>query len=144
MKKILPQANNLNTLIKVFIYYSNKKECSLQDIADFCNFEIRQASYYLNACVFLGLIDEDNKLSQIGKEIITDVSTIRQSIYIRIITDDLIGKIFSQLLIKPKENIKDFTCKLILENYPDYSMPVIERRASTIINWCQEIIEYVK
>lgn len=88
MKKILPQANNLNTLIKVFIYYSNKKECSLQDIADFCNFEIRQASYYLNACVFLGLIDEDNKLSQIGKEIITDVSTIRQSIYIRIITDD--------------------------------------------------------
>ena len=35
MKKILPQANNLNTLIKVFIYYSNKKECSLQDIADF-------------------------------------------------------------------------------------------------------------
>ena len=52
MKKLLPQANSLDTVIKVFVYVASKQSCTQSDIADFCSFEPRQAAYYLNACYY--------------------------------------------------------------------------------------------
>ena len=57
MKKLLPQANDLEKVINVFVYTLSKSNCTKQDIADFCQFDIRQADYYLGACHYLNLLD---------------------------------------------------------------------------------------
>ena len=138
MKKLLPQANNLDTLIKVFIYFGNKKDCTVQEIADFIGFEPRQAQYYLSACIYLDLIDETPKLTDFGKSLFDEPSLIKNKIFERIISDEIIGKIFAHLLLFNDE-LKEYSYKIIKNYYPDYSDAVIERRASTLINWCKEI-----
>lgn len=142
MKKLLPQANSLDTLINVFIYFGNKKNCTIMDIASFCNFEPRQAQYYLSACIYLDLIDENTEITEYGKSLFVDNSLIREKIYERIISDEIIGKVFSHMLFFG--DVKDFSYDLLKKYYPEYSDAVIERRASTLKNWCSEIIDYIK
>ena len=145
MNKIIPQANSLDTLIKVFIYFANKKDCSLQDIADFIGFSPRQASYYLNACYYLDLVDETGTiLSDFGKSIVQCPNMINELIYSRIIEDRLIGKVFTKMLFFPNENIKSFTMNLLSREWPEYKEGVIERRTSTLVSWCNDIIKYIK
>lgn len=143
MKKLLPQANNLDTLIKVFIYFGNKKDCTVQDIADFIGFEPRQAQYYLSACIYLDLIDETPELTEFGKFLFDEPTLIKSRIYERIISDEIIGKIFAHFLLI-EDNIKEYSCSLIKQYYPDYSDAVIERRASTLINWIKEIKKHIR
>lgn len=142
MRKLLPQANNLDTLIKVFIYFGNKKECTIQDIADFIGFEPRQAQYYLSACIYLELIDETPNLTEFGKSLFEDPTTIKNRIYERIISDEVIGKVFAHALLFD-DDLKSYSCMIINRFYPDYSEAVIERRASTIKNWCIEIKKFL-
>ena len=144
MNKLLPQANSLNTVIDVFIYVSTMPNWTLNDVADFCHFEVRQSSYYINACYYIGLLNEDGTISEEGKIILSDPSSIKKSVYERVISDPLISKIFAVLLIEGEKNLRDFTNKLLSKSYPDYSDAVIERRASTLINWCIEIKNYIK
>ena len=139
MKKLLPQANNLDTLIKVFIYFGNKENCTINDIANFIGFEPRQAQYYLSACIYLDLIDETPKLTVFGKSLFNEPSLIKDKIYERIISDEIIGKIFAHLLLF-NDDIKDYSCNVIRHYYPEYSDAVIERRASTLNNWCERVI----
>lgn len=139
MKKLLPQANNLDTLIKVFIYFGNKKDCTVQEIADFIGFEPRQAQYYLSACIYLDLIDETPELTEFGKSLFDEPALIKNRIYERIISDEIIGKIFAHMLLF-EDDIKDYACTIIKQYYPEYSDAVIERRASTLKKWCLETI----
>ena len=142
MKKLLPQANNLDTLIKVFIYFGNKKDCTVQEIADFIGFEPRQAQYYLSACIYLDLIDETPVLTEFGKTLFDEPALINNKIYERIISDEIIGKIFAHSLLFD-DDIKDYSYRIIKTCYPNYSDAVIERRASTLLNWCKEIKGYL-
>lgn len=142
MKKLLPQANNLDTLIKVFIYFGNKENCTINDIANFIGFEPRQAQYYLSACIYLDLIDEKPKLTEFGKSLFEDPTTIKNKIYERIISDEVIGKVFAHLLLF-NDDVKDYSFEIVKNYYQDYSYAVIERRASTIKNWCEKILKEV-
>lgn len=141
MKKLLPQANSLDTVIKVFVYACTKKECSQADIAKFCSFEPRQAAYYLNACYYLGLVDDKGSVTELGKEILENPDEIKQQVYWLIINDEIIGSVFNYKLIFPNKDAREFTIKWLGEKYPDYSTAVIERRASTLLNWCDEILD---
>ena len=144
MKKLLPQANSLNTVIDVFIYTSTMKNWTLEDVAGFCKFEVRQSSYYINACYYLGLLNEDGSLSDEGKEIIADPNHIKDRVYEKVISDSLISKVFAKLLIEGESGLKIFVVDLLSKEYPEYSIAVIERRASTLINWCLEINSYIR
>ena len=115
MKKLLPQANNLDTIVKAFIYYGNKKNCTLDDVAHFCNFEVRQASYYINACGYLNLISEDGQITKLGNDILDDSEHIRDRIYELIISDELIGRIFAHFCFFREDN--DFVVSLLKEKY---------------------------
>lgn len=141
MKKILPQANNLETVIKVFIYFGNKVGCTIQDIANFCGFDPRQAQYYLSACIYLDLITEDLQLTEYGKSLFGEPTLIKKKIYEKIISDEVIGKIFAHMLFF-EEDIKKYASFIIKRYYPEYSDAVVERRASTLKNWCMEIKKY--
>ena len=143
MKKLLPQANSLSRVIDVFIYYGCRKDCSVQDIAAFCQFEPRQAQYYLKAAVYLDLLDEDLKVTEFGKRMLENSSDIRRSIYARIISDELIGKLFAHMLLYPQEDPKEFGIEYLSPLFPEYGDAVIQRRLSTLITWCKEVIDYV-
>ena len=140
MKKLLPQANNLDTIVKVFIYACNKINCSQNDIAEFCHFEPRQAAYYLNACYYLGILDENGHKNELSEDILKDSSRVKLRVYERIINDPIIGEIFTRKLLFPEDDNKAFANEWLRRNYPEYSDAVIERRASTLINWCDEIL----
>lgn len=141
MKKLLPQANSLDTVIKVFVYACTKKECTQADIAEFCSFEPRQAAYYLNACYYLGLVDDKGSVTTLGKDILEKPDEIKQQVYWLILNDDVIGTVFNYKLIFPNKDAREFTIKWLEGKYPDYSGAVIERRASTLLNWCDEILD---
>jgi len=143
MKKLLPQANSINRVIDVFIYYGCRKNCSIQDIASFCEFEPRQAQYYLNAAVYLDLLDENLQVTDFGKRMLENSSDIKRSIYERIIADDVIGKLFAHMLLYPQEDPKVFGTSFLSPLFPEYGEAVIQRRLSTLITWCKEVIDYV-
>ena len=143
MKKLLPQANSLSRVIDVFIYYGCRKDCNVQDIAAFCQFEPRQAQYYLNAAVYLDLLDSDLKVTEFGKRVLGDSSDIKRSIYAMIISDEIIGKLFAHMLLYPLEDPKEFGIEYLRHLFPEYGDAVILRRLSTLIAWCKEVIDYI-
>lgn len=140
MKKLLPQANSLDTVIMVFIYACSKKGCTQTDIADFCSFEPRQAAYYLNACFYLGLVDANGTITSLGSDIMNNIDELKQQIYWLILKDKIIGTIFNYKLIFPEKDSRQFAIDFLTNNFPEYSKAVIRRRASTLLNWCDEIL----
>lgn len=143
-KKLLPQANSLDTVIRVFVYISVMDGCSLDDIAGFCNFEQRQASYYLNACYYLDLVDETGNITPFGQSIIDNYEFPQPAIYERIINDDVIGKIFSHMLVFPKDDQNRYAIEYLTPLFPEYGDAVIKRRASTLRSWCEDILKAIK
>ena len=102
MKKLLPQANTLATVIRTFKFIANTMNCTLNDIADFNNFEVRQAAYYSNACYFLDLLDENFKLTSLGEDIMQDPKRAKIRIYEQIIKNELIGQLFAKTALYPR------------------------------------------
>lgn len=143
MKKLLPQANTLATVVRTFKLIANTKDCKLNDIAEFNKFELRQAAYYSNACLFLGLIDEGLKLTPLGEEIMREPKQAKVRIYEQIIKDELIGQIFAKTVLYPKEIAINEGKEIVRENYPEYGEAVIDRRTKCLIGWCEEIIGYM-
>ena len=118
--------------------------CTLSDIASFNNFEMRQASYYSNACFFLGLIDESLKLTPLGEDIMTDPRNAKVRIYELIIKHELIGQLFAKTALYPKRKVIRDGKALVRSLYPEYGEAVIDRRTKCLIGWCEEIIDYMK
>ena len=145
MKTILIQANNLDTVIDVFIYISTNQGCSKQDVADFCGFSLRQVDYYANACVYLGLLSEDWKKTDLANDIFeNNPAEVTERVYAEIISDELMGKIFSRVYTLPNADHSEYAKKMTMELFPGYSDAVYERRSDNIIKWCKRIIGYTK
>lgn len=144
MKKLLPQANTLATVIRTFKLIGNTMNCSLDDIADFNKFDIRQASYYSNACLFLDLIDENLHLTPLGEDIMQEPRRAKIRIYELIIKNELIGQLFAKTALYPKRTAVKEGKELVRARYPEYGEAVIDRRTKCLIGWCEEIIDYMK
>ena len=153
MKKLLPQANTLATVIRTFKFIANTMNCSLNDIADFNKFEVRQAAYYSNACYFLELIDENLilelidenlKLTSLGEDIMQDPKRAKVRIYEQIIKNELIGQLFAKTALYPRRTAIKEGKELVRGLYPEYGEAVIDRRTKCLIGWCEEIIDYMK
>lgn len=144
MKKLLPQANTLATVIRTFKLIGNTMNCCLKDIAEFNKFDVRQAAYYSNACYFLDLIDENLRLTPLGEEIMQDSRRAKIRIYELIIKNELIGQIFAKTALYPKRTAVKEGKELVKTLYPEYGEAVIDRRTKCLIGWCEEIIEHIK
>ena len=141
MKKLLIQANNLQTVLDVFSFIYKTPECSKAQVAKHVGFTLRQASYYTNACLYLGLIDEKMRPTPLAHDIfINNPSNIIERIYECIKTDELVGSIFARRLQQPDSDVFAYAESIVKENYPGYSEAVYKRRIDTIISWCDQII----
>lgn len=142
MGKILIQANNLDMVIDTFMYIYMHPGCKKQDLADYCGFSLRQADYYTNACIYLDLINDDWSKTPLAVDIFTNnPAEISERVYARIISDELMGKIFARIYVLPNEDPSTFALELTKEYYPGYSEAVYERRSDNIVKWCRRIIE---
>lgn len=144
MKKLLPQANTLQTVIRTFKFIANTIDCTLDDIAEFNQFRLRQASYYSNACFYLGLIEEDLQLSPLGEEIMEEPKNAKVRVYELIIKHELIGQLFAKTALYPKARAVKEGKELVRELYPEYGEAVIDRRTRCLIGWCEEILDFIK
>jgi len=143
MNKLLPQANSLDTVIKTFIYASNKVDCNLQDISTFCGFTGRQACYYASACLYLDLLDQKMQPTELGLNILGNTENIRIRIYELVMNDYLISRIFHFMLLYPSDSIQ-LSRNWVASQYPGYGYAVIERRTQCLMSWCQEIIDCIQ
>ena len=144
MKKLLPQANTLATVIRTFKLIANVPDCTLEDIADFNKFDKRQAYYYSNACYYLDLIDEDLKISLLGREIMKTPKDAKVKIYELIIKHELIGVLFAKTALYSKRVAVKEGKEIVRLLYPSYGEAVIDRRTRCLIGWCEEIIEFMR
>lgn len=144
MKKLLPQANTLATVIRTFKLVGNTMDCTLNDIADFNKFEVRQAAYYSNACYFLDLIDENLKLTPLGEDIMQEPKRAKIRIYEQILKNELIGQLFAKTALYSKRTAIKEGKEIVRKMYPDYGEAVLDRRTKCLIGWCEEILEYIK
>ena len=144
MKKLLIQANNLQTVLDVFTFIYKTPGCGKTLVAKHIGFTLRQADYYTNACLYLGLIDEKMEPTPLAHDIFTNnPSNIKERIYECIITDELVGKIFARRLLQPDVislHMQSLSLKRII---PGYSEAVYKRRIDTIITWCETIIKSI-
>ncbi len=144
MKKLLPQANSLDVVIETFKYCVEHPAYTKTELATHIGYQPRQVDYYLNACLYLDILDYDGKPTDDSIELYKLGDYLRLGIYERVLNDSLIGKIFTHYLIFPAEEIKEYAFKEVSSLYPDYKEAVIKRRVSTIISWCDEIMTFVK
>jgi hypothetical protein len=144
MKKLLPQANDLEKVINVFVYTLSKTNCTKQDIAEFCQFDLRQADYYLGACHYLNLLDNKMCATEIGNEIFKSHKNIKEKVYRQVIINPFIGKIFAFRLFANHEDSKEYAHELAYNEYPEYALSVLNRRSESLLGWCEEIIDYLK
>ena len=145
MKKILVQANNLDTVIDVFMYIYLHQGCKKQDIADYCGFSLRQVDYYVGACKYLDLLNSDWTPTDLAIQMFeTRPAEITECVYERIINDELMGRIYKKFVDSPSENHSEFAKKLVTDYYPGLSEAVYIRRSDIIVKWCKKIINYNK
>lgn len=143
MKKILIQANNLDTVIDVLMYIYRHPGYSKQDIADFCGFSLRQVDYYTNACRYLGFLDANGQVTaNIRAFIEENPADVTDFVYSSIKNDKVIGLVYSRLSTNSYDDQISFTKELVRNEFPGYSEAVYERRASNMLKWCIKILNY--
>ena len=145
MKKTLIQANNLDTVIDIFMYIHYHPKCTYKELAEYCGFTSRQVAYYTNACKYLDLINEDWSLTDLGKDIFENSpAEVTERVYQRIIDDEMMGQVYSFLIDNPDGDVSEFAKDLVMEYFPSFSNAVYDRRSDNIVKWCKKIINYYK
>ena len=145
MKKLLPQANDLDKVIDVMTYIHYHPGCSYAEIADYIGFAERQAKYYTDACVYLDLVVEDRKPSVVCEDIFKNTPhCVKERVYEKIITDELMGQVFARAYVLPDSDLDSFAQELVSYYYPEISSnSTFERRTHNIVLWCKSIIHYM-
>ncbi len=145
MKKILPQANDLDKVVDVLTYIYYHPGCSYSDIAGYIGFTERQGKYYADACVYLDLVEEGRKPTAVCEDIFKNSpQNVTERVYERIITDELMGQVFARTFVLPETDLDQFAQDLVSYYHPEIaSGSTFERRTHNIVLWCKRIISYM-
>lgn len=144
VKKIpFPQANDFNKVIKILEteqeYLTNTTY--LQEIIGVTS--ERQVQYYISACRFLGLLDANNRFTEVAMNIrksCYDNKILRLSKLI--VSAPVFGEIFFKKYVYNEESSKDEIAQLISDLWSsEDSFVVCYRRASTVQSWLEWIEE---
>ena len=145
MKKLLPQANDLDKVIDVLTFIHYHPGCSYAEIADYIGFAERQAKYYADACAYLDLVVDGRKPSVVCEDIFKNTpQNVTERVYEKIITDDLMGQVFARTYVMPDSDLDAFAKELVSYYHPEIaSSSTFERRTHNIVLWCKRIINYM-
>ncbi len=138
-----PQADSFNRIIGIADLVDSKVDTAA-DIAEECEFDIRQGSYYLSAARYIGIIDKNN-----GKYILTPlgfsiVNLDMKSRNEKLIESILKHKVFYETYKFYLDNKKMPNKELIISWMKEYtdiqSYETLNRRSSTVRGWIEWII----
>lgn len=142
MAQIFPQADRLDKVLKLVRTKIDSKD-SLK-IADLLQVTTeRQVSYYLSACKFLGLKDEELAPTVLGKYIQNlDEPFFKIEMSKIIVSKVVFGDVFFNYFLTGQFMSIDEISQLIIFHTEISSLSVAKRRAGTVISWIREIASY--
>lgn len=144
MNYLLPQANDLEKVIDVFLYVGNAQNHDLESISKFCKFKPRQADYYLSACYFLDLVDSGGNQTNEAKQAILHGIQPKRFVYSKIVSHKYLSKIISILLIIKDDNAAyDCAMQIVAEDGTCHGSTA-KRRADVMFKWCKTVVEFIK
>jgi len=137
-----PQANDFEKVIKLI---KIDKENYLQDndyLITLLGISQRQVNYYLAACAFLGIIDNERLFTEYGCDLRKKGhDQFLSSISMKIISFPVFGETFFSRFFYDEELSKEDIGELVSVSYGITNQGVAERRASTVKNWINWIFE---
>nr|WP_300276359.1 transcriptional regulator [Peptacetobacter sp.] len=145
-----PQADNFKRIINLCELLL-KEDMKKEDIVSKYDFDPRQADYYTNAGMYLGLINKNSSqliysLSSKGKKIIRQRHRARQLSLARLILEhEVFNKSFKLYLEKGESPNKKEITNLMKGSYIHNvkSDATLMRRSSTVISWTSWILSLV-
>ena len=142
-KKIMIQANSLDKLIDVLLFILTHPGCTMEDVAEYIGFSLRQVDYYTSALRYLGLLDNARKPTPHAQDIYANhKADLNERVYACILSDPVICRIFAQCYLLPDSDVLAYAVNILTEEYPGYSTAVYHRRADNLVKWCRRIISY--
>ena len=132
-----PQADDFEKIISVINadkpqYFNDNLYLSsiLENVTE------RQVSYYLSACMYLGLIDKNRSFTEQGIKI-RSLSSYRQTVeIIRILlSDSIFGTVYITEKTLGVKLDKNDVIEIIKIEYPSYSEEIYNRRYQTVRKW---------
>jgi len=139
--KIFPQANDFEKIIRL-IKVEDEKLLSnflfLKELIEVSS--IRQVDYYLSACFFLDIINEDNEFTYEGK-LLRNAGRAEFVILLsmKIVSKPIFGNVFFYNYLYKRVLASDEIAQLILMYDEVNSLEVAKRRSSTVIGWLKWI-----
>lgn len=146
-----PQADNFKRVINLCELLLNE-DMKKEDIVSKYDFDPRQADYYTNAGIYLGLINKKSNsqlmysLSSKGKKIIRQKHRDRQLSLAKLILEhEVFNKSFKLYLKKGESPNKKEITNLMKESYIHNvkSDVTLMRRSSTVISWTNWVLSLV-
>lgn len=137
---LFPQANDFQKVIKI-IYLSENELLDNQFLSKHLELDTdRQISYYLNAAVYLGIINQKKKFTDFGwalKE--AGNEGFKNLLAMKIVSKSVFGDVFFYKYFHGIDLKSDEIAQLMLMYQEVNSDSVAERRASTVISWLKWI-----
>lgn len=139
--KIFPQANDFEKIIRL-IKVEDEKLLSnflfLKELIEVSS--IRQVDYYLSACFFLDIINEDNEFTYEGK-LLRNAGRAEFVILLsmKIVSKPIFGNVFFYNYLYKRVLASDEIAQLILMYDEVNSLEVAKRRSSTVMGWLKWI-----
>ena len=140
-----PQANNLDLIFTIFMEIG-PKGLSRYDVVKAHGLTERQGSYYLDALLFVGVVEKYNIkyfLNDVGVDIrLQSKDQMKSKFCDVLLKNEFINSVFEQTkYMKQKEAQKEYIENRIFNEY-GLSMVTAHRRASTIYSWLDWIRNY--
>lgn len=140
-----PQANQFERIIAIMSLEKSSdltNDNILTSILD--NITHRQVQYYLSACEYLGLINEDRTYTELGEKI-RSLSYSEKIVQLArvVVADPIIGTVyFTERLHQMEMSVEDIA-QIISKHYK-LSDAVYRRRAQTVVSWLRWLKENFK
>jgi hypothetical protein len=137
---LFPQANDFHKIIKI-IYLSEEELSDNHFLSNHLELDTdRQVSYYVNAAIYLGIINLDKKFTDFGwklKE--SGTETFNNLLAMKIVSKSVFGDVFFYTYFHGVDLKNDDIAQLMLMYQEVSSDSVAERRASTVTSWLKWI-----
>ncbi|MDO4466429.1 MAG: hypothetical protein Q4C49_05410 [Bacillota bacterium] len=138
-----PQADDFSKIILLINLDDEKKLSDKELLGKYLGDIVeRQVMYYISACQYLGLINENKEYTELGNKI-RQYDSMRQNIELAklIVKDDIFGTVFfyQQMLGVSLEKSEIIN---IMREYIDLSKDgIYKRRSQTVVKWVEWITE---
>lgn len=137
---LFPQANDFQKVIKI-IHLSENELLNNKFMSKHLELDTdRQLSYYVNAAIYLGIINQDKKFTDFGwnlKE--AGNENFKNLLAMKIVSKTVFGDVFFYKYFHGTELKNDEIAQLMLMYQEVNSDAVAERRASTVTSWIKWI-----